>query len=164
MAKLDLSKAKYAKLKKFIDENQGETCGLMPVLHQAQEIFGCIPIEVQKFISEELNVSVAEIYGVVTFYSRFSTEPVGEYVIGVCLGTACYVKGAQKIIDDIGSKLNIKPEQTTKDGKFTLTATRCIGACGLAPVITINDDVYGRLTPDQIPEILSKYTDELEGE
>lgn len=160
MAGVDLSKEKFALLKKYIDENRSETCGIMPILHEAQDIFGCIPLEVQKFISKEMNVSVADIYGVVTFYSRFSTEPVGDYVIGVCLGTACYVKGAQKILDKLQSELKIKTEETTKDGKFTLTATRCLGACGLAPVITINDDVYGRLTGEEIPEILSKYDKE----
>ncbi|HEY8364085.1 MAG TPA: NADH-quinone oxidoreductase subunit NuoE [Haloplasmataceae bacterium] len=157
MSKLDLSQEKFDLLKKFIDDNRSETSGLMPVLHKAQDIFGCIPLEVQKFISKEMNVSVAEIYGVVTFYSRFSTEPVGDHLIGVCLGTACYVKGAQAILDELQKELGIKTEQTTKDGKFTLTATRCLGACGLAPVMMIDDEVYGRLTPDQIPDILSKY-------
>ncbi len=160
MARLELTEEKFAKLKRYIDENRSETCGLMPVLHEAQDIFGCIPLEVQKFISKELNVSVAEIYGVVTFYSRFSTEPVGDHLIGVCLGTACYVKGAQKIIEEIEKELDIKPEQTTKDGRFTLTATRCLGACGLAPVMMIDDEVYGRLTPDQVPGILAKYDKE----
>ncbi len=157
MAKLELSQEKFAELKSFIDENQSETLGLMPVLHAAQDIFGCIPLEVQKFISKEMNVSVADIYGVVTFYSRFSTEPVGDHLIGICLGTACYVKGAQKLLDELVKELGIKPEQTTGDGKFTLTATRCIGACGLAPVMMIDDEVYGRLTPDQIKGILTKY-------
>jgi len=157
MANIELSQEKYTLLKSFIDENQSETSGLMPVLHEAQEIFGCIPIEVQKFISQEMNVSVAEIYGVVTFYSRFSTEPVGKHLVGVCLGTACYVRGAQAILDEVSKALSIKPEHTTDDGQFTLTATRCVGACGLAPVMMIDDDVYGRLTPDQIPMILSKY-------
>jgi NADH:ubiquinone oxidoreductase subunit E len=160
MANLELTAEKYALLKTFIDENRSETSGLMPVLHKAQDIFGCIPIEVQKFISKELNVSVSEIYGVVTFYSRFSTEPVGDHLIGVCLGTACYVKGAQKILDELQSALKIKPEETTADGKFTLTATRCLGACGLAPVMMIDDEVYGRLTPDMVPDILSKYDKE----
>ena len=160
MANLELTAEKYALLKTFMDENRSETSGLMPVLHKAQDIFGCIPIEVQKFISKELNVSVSEIYGVVTFYSRFSTEPVGDHLIGVCLGTACYVKGAQKILDELQSALKIKPEETTADGKFTLTATRCLGACGLAPVMMIDDEVYGRLTPDMVPDILSKYDKE----
>jgi NADH:ubiquinone oxidoreductase subunit E len=156
--KLELTREKFSKLKQFIDTNRSETMGLMPVLHSAQEIFGCIPLEVQKFISQELDISVSEIYGVVTFYSRFSTEPVGDHVVGVCLGTACYVKGAQLLFDRFSKELGgIKAEQTTSDGKFTLTATRCVGACGLAPVVMVNEDVYGKLTPDQIPDILAKY-------
>lgn len=162
MSMLELTQEKYAKLKKFIDENQNETSGLMPILHEAQDIFGCIPLEVQKFISKETDISVAEIYGVVTFYSRFTTEPTGEHVISVCMGTACYVKGAQNLLDELVNKLSIQPENTTKDGKYTLTATRCVGACGLAPVMMIDDEVYGRVTPDNIPDILSKY-DEKEG-
>jgi len=160
MAKLDLSAENFAKLQKFIDENRSETMGLMPVLHTAQEIFGCIPLEVQKYIAKELNVSVADIYGVVTFYSRFSTEPVGDNLIGVCLGTACYVKGSQAILDRFKKELGIDVEQTTEDGKFTLTATRCLGACGLAPVVTINNDVYGKLVPTEVPKILAKYQKE----
>lgn len=159
MAKLDLSQEKFAELKSFIDNNRSETLGLMPVLHSAQEIFGCIPLEVQKFISKEMNVSVAEIYGVVTFYSRFSTEPVGENLVSVCLGTACYVKGSQSILDRFSRELGIKSEETSADGKYTLTATRCVGACGLAPVVMINDDVYGKLTANDVPDILSKYKD-----
>lgn len=157
MAKLDLSEKNYRELKEFIDEHRGETQGLMPALHKAQEIFGCIPLEVQKFISKELNISVAEIYGVVTFYSRFSTEPVGDYLIGVCLGTACYVKGSQGIFDRFAQELGIKNGETTADGKFTLTSTRCVGACGLAPVVMINEDVYGKATPNEVPNILAKY-------
>jgi NADH:ubiquinone oxidoreductase subunit E len=157
MAKLELIQENFDALKLFIAENQSETFGLMPVLHKAQEIFGCIPLEVQKFISNEMHVSVAEVYGVVTFYSRFSTEPVGDYLVGVCLGTACYVKGSQSIFDQFSKELGIKGEETTEDGKFTLTATRCVGACGLAPVVMINDDVYGKLTAKQVPEILAKY-------
>ncbi len=157
MAKLVMNDELFAELKTFIDDNKSQTLGLMPVLHKAQDIFGCIPLEVQKFISKEMHVTVAEIYGVVTFYSRFSTEPVGDHLIGVCLGTACYVKGSQKILDELIKELGIKQEETTEDGKFTLTATRCVGACGLAPVMMIDDDVYGRLSPKQISDILSKY-------
>ena len=158
MAKLDLSQEKFAELKRFIDNNRSETLGLKPVLHEAQEIFGCIPLEVQKFISKEMNVSVAEIYGVVTFYSRFSIEPVGDYLVGVCMGTACYVKGAQAILDRFSRELGIKSEETREDGMFTLTATRCIGACGLAPVITVNEDVYGKIqSASEVPDILSNY-------
>lgn len=157
MAKLEITEEKFAELKTFIENNKSETLGLMPVLHMAQDIFGCIPLEVQKFIAKEMDVTVADVYGVVTFYSRFSTEPVGDHLIGVCLGTACYVKGSQNILDELVKELGIKQEETTKDGKFTLTATRCVGACGLAPVIMIDNDVYGRLSPKQIPDILSKY-------
>ena len=157
MPKLDLSQEKFDQLKEFIDQNRSETLGLMPVLHTAQELFGCIPLEVQKFIAKEMHVSVADVYGVVTFYSRFSTEPVGDYLIGVCLGTACYVKGSQAILDRFSRELGVKTEETSEDGKFTLTSTRCVGACGLAPVVMINEDVYGKLTPNQVPEIIAKY-------
>ena len=108
-------------------------------------------------IAEALNVSVAEVYGVATFYAQFSLEPKGAYVIGVCTGTACYVKGAQAVLEKVESELNIPTGKTTKDGKFTIQATRCLGCCGLAPVMTINEDVYGRLKPEDIPGILAKY-------
>lgn len=122
----------------------------------AQNIFGCIPIEVQKIISEELGESVAKINGVVTFYSNFSTEPKGKHVISVCMGTACYVKGAKTILDAISDMLNIEPGQTTKDGLFTLENTRCIGACGLAPVFMIGDKVYGNATKDTAKKAIEK--------
>ncbi|ERJ11094.1 NADH-quinone oxidoreductase subunit NuoE family protein [Haloplasma contractile] len=157
MAKIELSEERFTELKTFIENNRSATSGLMPVLHKAQDIFGCIPLKVQKFISKEMDVPVSEIYGVVTFYTRFSTEPVGDYLVGVCMGTACYVKGAQKILDRIARELDVKVENTTDDGKFTLTATRCVGACGLAPVVMINDDVYGKLKPDEVTDMLSKY-------
>lgn len=147
----------FKKLRHAIEINKERPGALMPILHEAQGIFGAIPIEVQKVISEELNIPLAEIYGVVTFYSQFRLEPVGDYLIGVCLGTACYVKGAQAIADRIARELDVKMGKTSPNGKFTLEATRCIGACGLAPVITINEDVYGRLLESQIPDILAKY-------
>ena len=157
MTKKILTQENFKKLIEVIEENKGTKGALMPVLHEAQKIFGCLPIEVQKVISEKLNIPMAEIYGVVTFYSQLSLEPKGEYVIGVCLGTACYVKGAQKIIDRISKDINVKIGATSPDGKFTLEATRCIGACGLAPVLTINEDVYGRLVEADVPGILAKY-------
>lgn len=147
----------YDKLLKFIKDNQSDTLGLMPVLHEAQDIFGYIPLEVQKFISEHTGVSVGEIYGVVTFYSQFSTEQQGEHCVGVCLGTACYVKGAQGILERFKNELGIDVDQTTDDGKFTLKATRCLGACGLSPVATVDEDVYGKLTPGEVPDIMKKY-------
>ncbi len=145
------------KLKAAI-ENYKDTCGaLIPVLHEAQGIYGYLPIEVQKMVSEGLNVPLAEIYGVVTFYTQFTTEPKGQFNIAVCLGTACYVKGSGDIIDRIKTRLGIDVGCCSPDGKFSLEATRCIGACGLAPVLTINDDVYGRLVLDDIDGILDKY-------
>ncbi len=140
----------FQKLDKVIETNKGRKGPLMPILHGAQKIFGAIPFEVPKIISEKMDVPLAEIYGVVTFYSQFSLEPKGEYVIGICLGTACYVKGAQEIINKVESIIDIKCGNTSADGKFTLEATRCIGACGLAPVLTVNEEVYGRLEVSDI--------------
>jgi NADH-quinone oxidoreductase subunit E len=157
MAKDLLSQEKFAKLDEAIAKYKGTNGALMPVLHEGQHIFGFLPLEVQKHISNGLNVPMAEIYGVVTFYSQFSLEPKGEYHIGVCLGTACYVKGAQALIDRISRDLNLEVNKTTADGKYSLEATRCIGACGLAPVLTVNEDVYGRLVEADIPGILEKY-------
>ena len=157
MGQTSLSLENFEKLSLFIEQHSGVTDGLMPILHEAQAIFGYIPLEVQKFISKKTGISVARIHGVVTFYSQFSTEPKGEHVVGVCLGTACYVKGAQAILQKFKEELGIEPDQTTADGKYSLVATRCIGACGLAPVITIDDDVYGKVDPSQIDKILTKY-------
>lgn len=147
-------------LKARIAEHKQKPGPLMPTLHDAQEIFGCVPLEVQKLISEELGESVAKINGVVTFYSHFSIEPKGEHIIGVCLGTACYVRGSQAIIDAIGESLKIKAGQTTEDGRFTLEATRCIGACGLAPVFTIDGQVYGSATPTTARNAINKILEE----
>lgn len=144
-------------LKKVIAEHKDQKGAVIPVLHEAQNIYGYLPIEVQKMISEGLNVPLAEIYGIVTFYAQFSLNPKGKYQIGVCLGTACYVKGSGDILEEVKKILNIEVGECTPDGKFSLDATRCIGACGLAPVITINDDVYGRLGKGEVAEILKKY-------
>lgn len=157
MANNAFTNEQYDQLRQVILENKNRQGALMPVLHEAQKIFGAIPLEVQKVISEDLGVPLAEIYGVVTFYSQFRLVPVGEYLVSVCLGTACYVRGAQNIVDRISRDLNVKVGGTTADGKYTLEATRCIGACGLAPVLTVNEDVYGRLLESQVPEILKKY-------
>lgn len=145
--KFEMKAEQVSKLKALIAEHKKKPGPLMPTLHDAQHIFGCIPVEVQKLIAEELGESIAKINGVVTFYSRFSVEPKGEHIIGVCLGTACYVRGSQDIIDAISETLKIGPGQTTEDGKFTLEATRCVGACGLAPVMTIDGKVYGSANP-----------------
>jgi len=147
------------KLQAVIEKYKGTDGALIPVLHEAQNIFGYLPIEVQKKISDGLDVPMTEIYGVVTFYTQFSIYPKGKYHIGVCLGTACYVKGSGDIIDRIKQRLGIEVGQCTDDRKFSLEATRCIGACGLAPVLTVNDDVYGRLTVDDVDDILAKYVD-----
>ncbi|HHW31953.1 MAG TPA: NADH-quinone oxidoreductase subunit NuoE [Clostridiaceae bacterium] len=145
------------KLQEIINKYKNTKGALIPVLHEAQELYGYLPLSVQKQIAEGLNVSLAEIYGVVTFYTRFSLKKKGKYLIQVCLGTACYVKGASLVLDKLQEKLGIHVGDTTEDGLFTLEACRCIGACGLAPVIMINEDVYGRLTPDDIEGIIEKY-------
>ena len=151
------TKEQEAQLAALIAEYKGKEGNMMPVLQGAQEIYGYLPVEVQKMIAVGLDVSLEEVYGVATFYSQFSLQPKGEYVCGVCLGTACYVKGSQAVLDKLCEELEINPGDTTKDGKFTVQATRCLGACGLAPVMMINDDVFGRLTPAEIPGILEKY-------
>ena len=138
-------------------QHEGDSTSLITILQEAQEIYGYLPIEVQQMIAEGLNIPLAEVYGVVTFYSFFSLEPKGKYIIGCCLGTACYVKGAQLVLDELEKVLGVPAGSTTPDGLFTLNATRCLGACGLAPVIMVNDDVYGRLTPDQVAGVIEKY-------
>lgn len=148
---------KIKKLNQVIEKHKDTKGAVMPVLHEAQKLFGYLPIEVQTIISEGLNVPLAEIYGVVTFYSQFTLIPKGQYQVGVCLGTACYVKGSQAILDKIKEKLNIQVGGTTPDRKFSLQATRCIGACGLAPVMTVNEDVYGRLKVEDVEGIIDKY-------
>ena len=140
-----------------IEEHKGQEGATIPVLHKAQEIYGYLPIEVQTMIAEGLGVPLAEVYGIVTFYTQFSLSPKGKYHIGVCLGTACYVKGSGDILEKIKERLGIDVGECTEDGKFSIEATRCIGACGLAPVLTVNEEVYGRLTVDDVDDILAKY-------
>lgn len=157
-----LTEENFARLNAVIASNMDLQGPLMPILHEAQHIFGAIPVEVQRVISDQLNIPLADIYGVVTFYSQFTLHPKGEYVIGVCLGTACYVRGAQEIIEKIENLTGVSVGKTSDDGRFTLEATRCIGACGLAPVLTVNETVYGRLTIGEIPGIVAKYQKEVE--
>ena len=145
------------KLDAVIAGLKGQAGAVMPALHQAQEFYGHLPLDVQKKIAEGLDVPLEEVSGVSTFYSQFSLTPKGRNHISVCLGTACYVKGADKVLDRIVAKLGIQPEECTEDGLFSLTACRCIGACGLAPVMMINEDVYGRLVPEDVDGILDKY-------
>ena len=146
-----------AQLKEIIAQHKGQSGAMMPVLQKAQEIYGYLPIEVQTMIAEGLGVSLEQVYGVSTFYSWFTLEPKGEHLIRVCLGTACYVKGSADILAELERQLGIKAGHTTSDGKFTLEATRCLGCCGLAPVMTIDDDVYGRLVPADVKGIVDKF-------
>ncbi len=152
-----LSEASVAKITEICDRYLNEKTPLMMILSAIQEEYGYIPLEVQELVSEKTGISVAEIYGVVTFYSFFSLKPKGKYVIGCCLGTACYVKGAQQVIDKFSELIGIKPGETSEDGLFTLDALRCIGACGIAPAVTINGKVYPKLTVDAVPAIVEEY-------
>ncbi|MBQ3894240.1 MAG: NAD(P)H-dependent oxidoreductase subunit E [Clostridia bacterium] len=148
---------KYQKLLEIIEVNKNVRGSLIRVLHDAQEVYGYLPIEVQKVVAEGLGIPLVEVYGVVTFYAQFTTKPKGEYRISVCLGTACYVKGSDKLLDRIQEELGIEVGDCTEDGRFSIEACRCIGACGLAPVFTVNKDVYGKKVPDDIPAIIAKY-------
>ncbi len=140
-----------------IGQHRGQQGALMPILQAAQEIYGYLPIQVQKIIADEMDIPLEEVYGTASFYAQFTLNPKGTYKVSVCLGTACYVKGSQKIIERVAEKLGVEPGGITADGKFSLDATRCVGACGLAPVMIVNDDVYGRLVPDDVDKILAKY-------
>ncbi len=144
-------------LREVIAKHKDQRGALMPVLQEAQDIYGYLPIEVQTIIAEGLDIPLEEVYGVVTFYAQFSLYPKGEYKISVCLGTACYVKGSGDIYERLQQRLGIEGGQCTADGKFSLEACRCIGACGLAPVLTVNEDVYGKITADDVDDILAKY-------
>ena len=151
------TKEQQEQLFKVIDENGGTHGSVMPILQKAQEIYGYLQIEVQTMIAEKMDVPLEEIYGVSTFYSLFALTPKGKYNVSVCMGTACYVKGAADVLGKICEVLGIQPEECTQDGKFSITECRCIGACGLAPVMTVNDDVYGRVSVSEVEDILSKY-------
>ena len=145
------------KLLKVIEQNKDLPGALLPVLHEAQEIYGYLPIEVQQMVADGLNVSLSEVYGVATFYSRFSLTPKGKHKISVCLGTACYVKGSDKILEEAEKMLGIKSGECTPDGLFSIDSCRCVGACGLAPVMMIDEEVYGKLTPAEVHKILANY-------
>ena len=151
------TKEQEKELLEVIHELKDEKGSLMPILQRAQDIYGYLPIEVQKIISNETGIPLEKIYGVVTFYSQFNLNPKGRYRISVCLGTACYVKGSGDIYNKLMEKLGIVGGECTPDGKFSLDACRCIGACGLAPVMTVNDEVYGRLVPEDVDSILAQY-------
>ncbi len=144
-------------LKAVIEENKDDKSMLMHVMQEAQAIYGYLPYEVQVMIAEGMDIPIEKIYGVSTFYAQFALSPKGKYNISVCLGTACYVKGAQSILDKVEEELGIGAGECTADASFSIEECRCIGACGLAPVMTVNDDVYGRLVPEDIQGILAKY-------
>ena len=146
-----------AKLDAVIEANKNDKSRLMAVMQQAQDIYGYLPMEVQNMIAEGMDIPLEKIYGVATFYAQFSLSPKGSYHIAVCLGTACYVKGSGQIYDKLQEVLGISGDECTADRKYSLTASRCIGACGLAPVLTVNEDVYGRLTVDDVKTIIAKY-------
>lgn len=152
-----LSEAAVKQINVICDRYVGENTPLMMILSDIQKEYGYIPLEAQEIVSERTGISVAEIYGVVTFYSFFSLTPKGKYVIGCCLGTACYVKGAQQVIDKFSEILGIKPGETTKDGLFTIDALRCIGACGIAPAVSINGQVYPKVSVNAVPAIIEEY-------
>ena len=146
-----------AQLKSIIEASKHDKSLLMSVMQEAQGIYGYLPLEVQTMIADGMDVPLEKVYGVATFYAQFALSPKGKYAISVCLGTACYVKGSGDIFNKLSERLGIGSDECTEDGKFSLTACRCIGACGLAPVLTVNEEVYGRLTVDDVDGILEKY-------
>ena len=158
-----LNAAAAARIREICDRYKDEKTPLMMILSDIQNEYGYIPLEVQAVVSAKTGISVAEIYGVVTFYSFFSLKPKGKYVIGCCLGTACYVKGAQQVIDKFSELLGVGPGQTTEDGLFTIDALRCIGACGIAPAVSINGKVYPKVSVNQVHDIVASYQDAEKG-
>lgn len=152
-----LSEAAVKQICEICDRHANDKTPLMMILSDIQKEYGYVPVDVQEIVSEKTGISVAEIYGVVTFYSFFSLKPKGKYIIGCCLGTACYVKGAQQIIDKFSEILGVGPGETTDDGLFTIDALRCIGACGIAPAVTINGTVYPKMEVSQVPEVIESY-------
>lgn len=159
MCKNVLTEGKYLELEEFIDSLPDKKGALIEVLHKAQHIFGYLPKEVQLFVAQKLDLPASKVFGVVSFYSYFTTEPRGEFVVNVCMGTACFVRGAAAVLEELEKDLGIKVGQTTPDGKFTIEVLRCVGACGLAPVVMVNDRVYGHVTPQDIKNILAEYQD-----
>ena len=151
------TKEQERELHGYIEQHLDTKGALIPIMQKAQAIYGYLPIEVQAIIADGLNIPLEEVYGVATFYSQFTLSPKGKHQISICMGTACYVKGAGQILEKISETLGIKSGECTPDGKFSLDGVRCIGACGLAPVMLIDEDVYGNLTPDEIEDILEKY-------
>ncbi len=155
--RLEISEAQRKELLQEIKKLKKLPGPLMPILHEAQRIFSCIPIEVQKIISEETDVPISEINGVVTFYSSFTLNPKGDHIVGVCLGTPCYVRGAQTILDAVKTELGVDVGGTTGDGFYTLEAIRCIGTCGMAPVLAFDEDVYGEMNVTKAKRLIKEY-------
>lgn len=153
----EITNEQREKIREIIEYYKGKSGVLIQALHEAQQIVGYLPGEVQDMIAEGLDVPISEVYGVITFYALFSLKPKGRNVISVCKGTACYVKGVDSIMEKLEEDLGIKGEDTTDDGKFSVEIVRCMGACGLGPVIKINEDIYARVKPDQLREMLNKY-------
>jgi len=159
MAVIKLSESKIQFVKDVCKSFGNKGSEVINVLHKVQGEFGYLPAEVQELVAEELNIPVSRVYGIVSFYSFFTMTPKGEHPISVCLGTACYVRGAEKVLDELKRLLGINVGEVTSDGKFSLTCLRCVGACGLAPVIEVGEKVYGRMTPDRVKEVLAEYND-----
>ena len=160
MGKCQCSKAadpRWQELDEIIASWRDKPGNVIPVLHRAQEVFGYLPREVQEYVAQGLDVPVTEVYGVVTFYSLFTMQPKGRHTISLCMGTACYMKGSQAILDALKEQLAVSPGETTEDARFTLEVMRCMGACGLAPVLVVDEDIYGRVKPESLAEILEKY-------
>jgi len=155
--KIELREDDVKKIKEICESFNNDPQELINVLHKCQEHFGYLPAEVQEVISDELTVPVAKIYGVITFYSFFTMTPKGKHPISICMGTACYVRGAEKVLDEFKKELNLQVGQTSPDGKFSLSSLRCVGACGLAPVVMVGDKTYGRVAPDDVRNILKEY-------
>src|SRR6056297_1357672 len=153
----NMANIKLEELDPIIEKHSEKKGNLIPVLNDIQKKIGYLPLEVQKHVSKKLEIPMSEIYGVISFYSIFNTEPKGEHTIGICMGTACYVKGAEDIMEKLENELEIEVGETSDDDKFTMTVTRCLGTCSMAPVIMIDDKVYGEVTPEKVPEILENY-------
>lgn len=158
-----LDAEKLSGLEKFIDNLQEQENVLIEVLHHAQSLFGYLPRDLQLFIARRLGISGAEVYGVVSFYSFFTMKPPGKYTISICTGTACHVRGSGKLLELVQDELKINTGETTDDGLFTFKDVRCVGACGLAPVVMVNDSVYGHVKPDDMMDIINKYREKSEG-
>jgi NADH-quinone oxidoreductase subunit E/NADP-reducing hydrogenase subunit HndA len=158
MAKIKLSERKILELKEVCRSFNNEKGELINILHKAQSLFGYLPAEVQEIIAKEINVSVAHVYGVVTFYSFFTMTPKGKHPVSICLGTACFVRGADKVLEEFKKELQIQVGETTTDGRFSLSCLRCVGACGLAPVVMVGEKVFGRVSPDGVKEIIAEYS------